>query len=43
MIRVAVLRDPGNPGGIPQFAAIQTVAPTLGVERMLGNFAKQAK
>ena len=37
MSRVAVLRDPGNPGGIPQFAAIQTVAPTLGVElRSLG-------
>ena len=37
MSRVAVLQDPGNPGGIPQFAAIQTVAPTLGVElRSLG-------
>jgi len=30
--RVAVLRDPGNPGAMPQFAAIQTVAPMLGVE-----------
>jgi putative tryptophan/tyrosine transport system substrate-binding protein len=30
--RVAVLQDPGNPGGIPQFAAIQSVAPSLGVE-----------
>jgi putative tryptophan/tyrosine transport system substrate-binding protein len=30
--RVAVLQDPGNPGGIPQFAAIQTAAPSLGVE-----------
>jgi putative tryptophan/tyrosine transport system substrate-binding protein len=37
MSRVTVLQDPGNPGGIPQFAAIQTVAPTLGVElRSLG-------
>jgi putative ABC transport system substrate-binding protein len=30
--RVAVLQDPGNPGGIPQFAAIQTAAPSLRVE-----------
>jgi putative ABC transport system substrate-binding protein len=30
--RVAVLQDPGNPGGIPQFSAIQSVAPSLGVE-----------
>ena len=30
--RVAVLRDPANPGGIGQFAAIQSVAPPFGVE-----------
>jgi putative ABC transport system substrate-binding protein len=30
--RVAVLQDVGNPGGVPQFAAIQSVAPSLGVE-----------
>jgi len=30
--RVAVLYDPGNPGGLPQFSAIQAVAPSLRVE-----------
>jgi putative ABC transport system substrate-binding protein len=30
--RVAVLRDPTQPSGIGQFGAIQTVAPSLGVE-----------
>jgi putative ABC transport system substrate-binding protein len=30
--RAAVLHDAGNPGGLPQFAAIQAVAPSLGVE-----------
>jgi putative tryptophan/tyrosine transport system substrate-binding protein len=30
--RAAVLRDPASPGGIGQFAAIQGVAPSLGVE-----------
>jgi putative ABC transport system substrate-binding protein len=30
--QVAVLRDAGNPSGIGQFAAIQTVAPSLGVD-----------
>ena len=30
--RAAVLRDPANPAGIGQFAAIQAVAPSLGVE-----------
>jgi putative ABC transport system substrate-binding protein len=30
--RAAVLRDPGNPAGIAQFGAIQSVAHTLGVE-----------
>jgi putative ABC transport system substrate-binding protein len=30
--RVAVIRSPTNPSGIGQFAAIQTVAPSLGVE-----------
>jgi putative ABC transport system substrate-binding protein len=30
--RAAVLRDTANPGGIGEFSAIQTVAPSLGVE-----------
>ena len=30
--RAAVLRDPANPPGIGQFAVIQAVAPSLGVE-----------
>ena len=30
--RVAVLRELSNPSALPQFAAIQTVAPSLGVE-----------
>jgi len=30
--RTAVLYDAGNPGGVPQFAAIQAIAPSLGVE-----------
>ena len=30
--RAAVLRDPGIPAGIGQFGAIQSVAPSLGVE-----------
>src|SRR5262245_6685506 len=30
--RVAVLRDPTTTGGVAQFAAVQTAAPTLGVE-----------
>ena len=30
--RAAVLRDPATPAGIGQFAAIQAVAPSLGVE-----------
>ena len=30
--RAAVLRDPANPSGTGQFAAIQAVAPSLGVE-----------
>ncbi len=30
--RAAVFRDPANPSGIGQFGAIQTVAPSLGVE-----------
>jgi ABC-type uncharacterized transport system substrate-binding protein len=30
--RVAVLRDPGNPAGSGQWGAIQSVAPSLGVE-----------
>ena len=31
-IQVAVVRDPGNPSGIGQFAAIQTVAPSVGID-----------
>ena len=30
--RVAVIRDPAVPAGLGRFAAIQTVAPSLGVE-----------
>jgi putative ABC transport system substrate-binding protein len=30
--RAAVIRDPTTPSGIGQFGAIQTVAPSLGVE-----------
>jgi putative tryptophan/tyrosine transport system substrate-binding protein len=30
--RAAVIRDAANPGGIAQFAAVQSVAPSLGVE-----------
>ena len=30
--RVAVIRDPANPAGIGQFAVIQSVAPSFGVE-----------
>jgi putative ABC transport system substrate-binding protein len=30
--QAAVLRDPANPSGIGQFAAIQTVAPSLGID-----------
>jgi len=30
--RAAILRDPDSPAGIGQFAAIQTVAPSFGVE-----------
>jgi putative tryptophan/tyrosine transport system substrate-binding protein len=37
--RVAVLREPGNPGAMPQFAAIQTVAPMFGVELTLIDLA----
>jgi putative tryptophan/tyrosine transport system substrate-binding protein len=29
--RVAVIQDPGNPGSVPQFGAIQSVAPSFGV------------
>ena len=32
VMRVAVIRDPTIPGAVGQFAAIQTVAPSLGVE-----------
>jgi len=32
VMRAAVLRDPGVASGIGQFAAVQTVAPSLGVE-----------
>jgi len=30
--QVAVIRDPSNPSGIGQFAAIQTVAPSIGID-----------
>jgi putative ABC transport system substrate-binding protein len=30
--QVAVIRDPSNPSGIGQFAAIQTVAPSMGID-----------
>ena len=30
--RVAVLREPSNPSALPQFASIQTAAPSFGVE-----------
>ena len=32
MTRAAVLRDPASPRGTGQFAAIQAVAPSLGME-----------
>jgi putative ABC transport system substrate-binding protein len=32
VVRVAVIQDPGNPGGIPQFAAIQSMAASLKVD-----------
>jgi putative ABC transport system substrate-binding protein len=32
LTRVAVIRDPGGPGGIGQFGVLQGVAPLLGVE-----------
>jgi putative ABC transport system substrate-binding protein len=32
VMRAVVLRDPASPSGIGQFGAIQTVAPSLGVE-----------
>ena len=35
--RAAVLRDPGITGGIGQFAAVQTAAPSLGIEIMPVN------
>ena len=35
--RAAVLRDPGNPAGIGQFAVIQALAPPLGIEVMPVN------
>jgi putative ABC transport system substrate-binding protein len=35
--RAAVIRDPANPGGIPQFGVIQAMAPSLKVEVTLVN------
>ena len=32
VVRVAVLYDVGNPGGLPQFAAVQSMASSLGVD-----------
>jgi putative ABC transport system substrate-binding protein len=40
MTRVAVLRDPGNPGGTAQLGAILGVAPTLGVAVNPGRNAR---
>ena len=37
LMRVAVIRDPTTPAGIGQLAAIQAVAPSLGVEMVLIN------
>jgi putative ABC transport system substrate-binding protein len=37
MTRVAVLREPGLTAGIAQFAALQAVAPSLGVELVALN------
>jgi putative tryptophan/tyrosine transport system substrate-binding protein len=37
--RVAILREPGNPGAMSQFAAIQTVAPMFDVELSLIDLA----
>jgi putative ABC transport system substrate-binding protein len=37
--RAAVLRNPTNPGSMPQFAAIQTVAPMFGVDLSLIDLA----
>jgi putative ABC transport system substrate-binding protein len=41
--RAAVLRDPGNPTGIGQFAVIQAVAPTLGVDVIPVNVRNAAE
>ena len=41
--RVAVLRDPANPSGIGQLAAIQGVAPSLGVEVTPGRRARRRR
>ena len=41
--RVAVLRDPAIPAGIGQFAAIQAVAPSFGVEVTPGRRARRRR
>ena len=41
--RVAVLRDPTITGGIGQFAAIQAVAPSLGVEAVADQCARRQR
>ena len=41
--RAAVLRDPAIPAGIGQFAAIQAVAPSLGVEVEPGQRARRRR
>ena len=37
LMRVAIIRDPTTPAGIGQLAAVQAVAPSLGVELVLIN------
>src|SRR5262249_11836648 len=32
VMRVAVIQEPGNPGSVPQFSAIQSMAPALRVD-----------
>src|SRR5215470_3883339 len=41
--RVAVFMEPSNPGALPQFVAIQTVAPTFGVELIRLGMGDESK
>ena len=43
MTRVAVLRDPAIASGIGQFGAIQSVAPSFGVELSSGRRARRRR